>query len=164
MRQRRLLAKATAAAVVLVAFAILYFCLTDKCVLLTDSDTGARLGAFPVRNNGEFSVTFIHSVNQSPVTDIYQVRGHAIYVVRTVYFAFGAGVQSEIQSGQTLTYGDDGSMIVSGFDQRIETLSYIVGTVSDHVLEIDGLSIGLRDLCGQNTAVRFSVGRKLFVD
>lgn len=158
---KKLWVKATAAATALVAFTVLYFCLTDTCVLLRDGGTGRLLAAFPVENGGEFSVLFIHSVNMTPVTDVYQVRGRGIYVVRTVYYDFGAGVQSEIRDGQTLQYGSDGSMTVSGFDRRMDKLSYIVGTVSDHVLEIGGRSVSLRDLCGRNTTVRFSVGRRI---
>lgn len=161
MGLRRLWVRATAAAAVLVAFTVLYFCLSGKCVLLTDGETGRLLGAFPIKNSGEFSVSFIHSVNKTPVTDVYRVRGRDIYVVRTVYFDFGAGVQSEIGDGQTLQYGDDGSMTVSGFNKRMDKLSYIVGTVSDHVLDIGGSSVSLRELCGQNSTVRFSVGRRL---
>jgi hypothetical protein len=157
---RKLWVKATAAIAVLVAFTVFYFCFTDKCLLLRDGETGRLLAAFPIESGGEFSVTFIHSVNKTPVTDVYRVSGRDIYVVRTVYYGFGAGVQTEIEDGQTLSYGDDGSMIVTGIDKRMDKLSYIVGTVSDHVLEIGLNSVSLRDLCGQNTTVRFSVGRK----
>ncbi len=145
------------------AFTVLYFSLTDTCLLLKDGDSGRLLAAFPIQNGGEFSVTFVHSVNKTPVTDVYRVRGRGIFVIRTVYYSFGAGVQSEIQDGQTLEYGEDGSMTVSGFDRRMDKLSYIVGTVSDHVLEIGGRSVGLRGLCGQNTTVRFTVGRRLLL-
>lgn len=164
MGLRRLWVKAAAAAAVLAAFTVLYFCLSVRCILLTEGGTGRLLGAFPIENGGEFSVRFIHSVNKTPVTDVYRVRGRDIYVVRTVYFDFGAGVQSEIQDGQKLEYGKDGSMTVSGFDRRMDRLSYIVGTVSDHVLDIGGRSVSLRDLCGRNTTVRFSVGRRIFLN
>ncbi|NMA25673.1 MAG: DUF1850 domain-containing protein [Clostridiales bacterium] len=155
--------KAAAACVALVAFTVLYFCLSDTCLLLKDGDSGGLLAAFPIENGGEFSVRFVHSVNKTPVTDVYQVRGRGIFVVRTVYYSFGAGVQSEIGDGQTLEYGEDGSMTVGGFDRRMDKLSYIVGTVSDHVLEIGGRSVGLRELCGRNTTVRFTVGRRILL-
>lgn len=144
----------------LAAVIIFCFSVSEKCVLLTDGDTGKLLGAFPCEDHGEFSVSFIHSVNKTPVTDVYEVRGRDIFVVRTVYFSFGAGVQTELQDGQTLIYGEDGSMTVSGFEQRMDNLSYIVGTVSDHVLEIGGRTVSLRELCGKNTTVRFSIGRR----
>ena len=56
-----------------------------------------------------------------------------------------------------MEYGEDGSMIITGFDRRMDDLVYFVGTVSDHTLTLDdGQQISLRDLCGRNTKVRFS--------
>ena len=46
-----------------------------------------------------------------------------IYVVRTIYNNFGAGVQTEIEEGQKLEYGENGEMIVSGFDRIIVELT-----------------------------------------
>ncbi len=115
---------------------------------------------YRVEDGDEFSIRFIHSVNKSPLTDVYEIRNHRIYVVRTIYYGFGAGVQTQIEEGQTLTYGEDGSMIVSGFDREIPNLSYIVGTVSDHTLILGGEEISLRGLCGKNAMVAFSCERK----
>jgi hypothetical protein len=130
--------------------------LLSPCLVLRDGDTGKVISFYPVKEGDEFSITFVHSVNNSPVTDIYQIRNGKLYVVRTIYYSFGAGVQTEIEDGQTLDYGPDGSMIVSGFNIPMDNLSYIVGTVSDHELEIDGQSISLRELCGRNVTVRFT--------
>jgi hypothetical protein len=120
--------------------------------------------SFPVRDGDEFSVTFVHSVNKTPVTDVYQIRSGKIYVARTIYYAFGAGVQTELAAGQKLEYGQDGSMIVSGFNRLMDSLSYIVGTVSDHTLQIGEDRISLRELCGRNTTVRFVSGRRLVIN
>ncbi len=101
---------------------------------------------------------FVHSVNKSPVSDYYEIRSDGIYVVKTVYYGFGAGVQTELEEGQKLEYGDDGSMIITGFDKRMDNLIYFVGTVSDHTLTLnDGEQISLRDLCGRNAMVRFDI-------
>lgn len=104
----------------------------------------------------EFSVEFIHSVNKSPVEDFYQIREDGIYVVRTKYYGFGAGVQTELEEGQKLEYEDNGSsMVITGIDKKMDNLQYIVGTVSDHVLRLGKEEISLRDTCGRNTRVKF---------
>ena len=131
------------------------------CLTLTDGSNGRCLGAWPMDEGERFSVTFIHSVNQSPVTDVYEVRQDGIYVVETVYYDFGAGVQTEVMPGQTLRYTEDGGMAVSGFDQRIPELSYLVGTVSDHWLCVNHQTISLRDLCGRNHQAVFSYQHRL---
>lgn len=153
-----------AAVVVIIAASVFtYYAVTTPCIILRNGDSGKIIASYPVRDQDEFSITFVHSVNNSPVTDVYRIMNNRIYVVRTIYYSFGAGVQTELGEGQTLEYGEDGSMIVSGFNQPRDNLSYIVGTVSDHILEINGNTISLRELCGKNATVRFSYGRKLKV-
>lgn len=152
------------AVVVMTAFSVfIYYFITTPCLILRDGDTGKLIAAYPMNEGDEFSVTFVHSVNNSPVTDVYQIRNSRIFVVRTIYYSFGAGVQTEIEAEQTLEYGKDGSMIVSGFQRPMDKLSYIVGTVSDHILKINTKSISLRNLCGRNATVRFSYGRRLLI-
>ena len=155
---------AGAALVLMVASSVfLYFVFSTPCILLKDGDTGQVFAYYPVKEGDEFSVTFIHSVNNSPVTDVYELRDDKIFVVRTIYYSFGAGVQTEVGEEQTLEYGEDGSMIVSGFEKQLDSLSYIVGTVSDHILEIGNESISLRELCGRNATVQFVCGRRIFL-
>ncbi|NLY91835.1 MAG: DUF1850 domain-containing protein [Firmicutes bacterium] len=132
------------------------------CLTLKNGETGQVFRSFPVEEGEEFSVTFIHSVNQSPVTEVYQIRNGAIYVVRTIYYAFGAGVPTTLEEGQRLEYTEDGAMMITGINRRLERLSYIVGTISDHTLQIGREAISLRQLCGRNTTVQFLSGRRLF--
>ena len=147
-----------AAIMVVVIAAILAFALrSGDYLVLRNGDTDEEFARFRVSEGDEFSVTFIHSVNQYPLTDVYQIRDHKIYVVRTIYNNFGAGVQTEIEEGQTLEINENGEMVVSGFDLEMPWLSYIVGTVSDHTLTLHDKKISLRELCGRNCKVAFSV-------
>jgi hypothetical protein len=160
--QRKKLLTGAAIVIIITVSVILFFSFSSPCLILKNGDTGEVITSFSVKDGDEFSVTFIHSVNNSPVTDVYQIRNGKIYVDRTIYYAFGAGVQTVIEEGQSLEYGQDGSMIVSGFNRLMDRLSYIVGTVSDHTLQINGKVISLRELCGKNTTVKFVSGRRLF--
>ncbi|MBR2831944.1 MAG: DUF1850 domain-containing protein [Oscillospiraceae bacterium] len=125
--------------------------------MLSDADTGEIYLERPLSGEGVFSVTFIHSVNRSPVSDVYRVRGRRIFLTGTVYYGFGAGVPTELGPGESLTYGERGEMIVTGMDMEMTRLVYVVGTVSDHVLRIGEEEISLRDTCGRNTRVLFTV-------
>ncbi len=132
----------------------------DWYLTLRSGDTGEIYAQYSVKEGDTFSIGFVHSVNKTPVTDVYEVRDHQIYVIRTIYYDFGAGVQTILEDGQSLRYGEDGEMIVEGFDREMPDLSYIVGTVSDHTLTFDGREISLRNLCGKNAAVSFSIEHK----
>ena len=123
---------------------------------LTNGRTGEVFAKYRMKTGDTFGIRFIHSVNKSPLTDYYELRRDGIYVEKTVYYGFGAGVQTELEEGQKLTYGEDGSMIITGFDRKMQDLIYLVGTVSDHILILnDRKEISLRDLCGRNAMVRF---------
>ena len=125
-------------------------------LILEDPKEKTRYAEYEMAVGDSFSISFIHSVNKSPVIDYFEIRGDGIYGVKTVYYNFGAGVPSELEEGQTLTYGDDGSMILTGFNIRMNSLIYRVGTVSDHILTLeDGSEISLRDLCGRSARVGF---------
>ena len=151
-----------AAAIILVIAAVFLTLSHGWCLTVRDRDTGALYARYPMGENERFSVGFKHSVNLSPVIDVYEICDRRIYVEETVYYHFGAGVQTELNPGETLRYGEDGSMIVGNIHQDRTGVCYIVGTIYDHVLTVDGEEISLTDLCGRNTAIRFDVEWHLF--
>ena len=149
------------AIMVFIIAVLLFLSLGRTRLVLYNDETGEVYRRWLSRDKMEFSVEFVHSVNKSPVRDVFTVEGGEIRAKETVYGAFGAGVQSELEPGQTLTYDADGNMVVSGFDFTYDPLRYIVGTVSDHVLVIEGETVSLRELCGRNAHVAFAL-RGLF--
>jgi len=94
-------------------------------------------------------------VNKTPVKETYKIKNNEIYLEKCTYKSFGAGVLTELSENEKLEYDVDGNMVVSGINVHIPKLSYIVGTVSDHVLSINGKEISLRDLCGKNATAVF---------
>ena len=157
----RIVAIAAATLVVAAAVAIIGISIAPLRLVLTDADTGRTYAAFDLADGGEFSITFVHSVNKSPVTEVYVRRGRDIYVTTCIYSTLGAGVATTVEEGQHVERDAQGRWVLSGIDTKIDDLIYFVGTVSDHVLSIGGREISLRDLCGRNAKVRFSVRRSL---
>ena len=149
------------AAVIAIAFAAAVFfkfsAFQKEKLVLADSENGRIYASFEVEEGSEFAVEFIHSVNKSPVKDVFVIRDGKIVADKTVYSAFGAGVQTEIEDGQRLEYDKDGNMVVSGFDIVFPRVKYIVGTVSDHLLYIQDEAISLTDLCGKNAHIYFEL-------
>ncbi len=147
--------KAAATVIVAIIAAALLFH-PRHYLTLRDRDTGELYGRYALGEGERFSIGFTHSINLSPVIDVYQIENGDIYVEETVYYHFGAGVQTQLNEGETLSYGEDGSMVVGNIHQKRNNVGYIVGTVYDHILTVDGQQISLRDLCGRNAAVRFN--------
>lgn len=149
---------AAAAILVVAAAAVLaVFLLREPKLVLSNDETGKVYSRLPLKDGDSFSVTFRHSVNKSDVTEIYQRRGREIWLTGCVYYGFGAGVAEVLEPDWTLENGDNGEMIIGNIEMKMNDLTYIVGTVYDHILEVNGERIVLNDLCGKNAKVHFAI-------
>ncbi len=149
-----------AAAILVVAAAVALlsvYLLHTPGLVLSEQDTGRVFARIPLKDGDSFSVTFRHSVNKSDVTEIYQRRGNEIWLTGCVYYGFGAGVAEVLEPGWTLENGENGEMVIGNIEQKMYDLTYIVGTVYDHILDINGEKIILNELCGKNAKVCFSI-------
>lgn len=151
-----------AAAIILTVIAAALLAHPHCYLTLRNRDTRDLYARYPLGEGERFSVGFKHSINLSPVIDVYEIEDGDIYVEETIYYHFGAGVQTQLNPGEILSYGDDGSMIVGNIHQLRNDVGYIVGTVYDHILTVNGQEINLTDLCGKNAAVRFNYEFQLF--
>lgn len=145
-------------AVALVAAVIILIILSsfqEPVLVLEDNETGKIYMKIPVSDGEEFSVTFVHSVNKSPCSDIYQIRDGDIYLTKTTLYGFGAGVPTELYGDQVMTRGEDGEMIISNMDTLMTNIVYLAGTVNDHNLSVNGGDdICLQEVCGYNKHVK----------
>lgn len=145
-----------AAACTMVAAVLFFTALPAWQLVLSNPKTGEVYARFPVEEGSTFAVGFIHSVNKSPVIDCYEIQDGHIRVVSTLYYGFGAGVQSELNPGETLSYTADGGMVISGFSNNDRCGGIrAVSTAQDHWLTIDGKTYDLQDTLGAGTKVRF---------
>ncbi len=128
-------------------------------LVLSNADSGQVYATYPVENGDTFAVEFIHSVNKSPVRDVYEIREGEIWNTQCIYYGFGAGVEEELGEGETLSYGENGEMIISNIEKKIDNMVIVVGTISDHTLYLGDETISLRDLCGRSSKVLFSCQR-----
>mgnify|MGYP003294261157 CR=1 FL=1 len=143
--------------IIITAAAVLISFLSTPYLVMYVSDTNTRYITQKAEEGLMFSVEFIHSVNQTPVKDTYIIENEQIRAYSTTYRSFGAGVQTALEEGQTMTYDENGNMVITGFDITYDPLRYIVGTVSDHILTFSGEEISLRNMCGRNAKIVFEI-------
>ena len=145
----------TAAAIILIiAAALLLTARAGFYLTLRNKDTGELYARYRMDEGDRFSITFKHSVNQYPLTDTFEISEGKIYAEECKYYAYGAGVQVELNPGEELSYTDDGAMLITGIHQDRTGVCYAVATVYDFFLKVkDGSDISLRDLCGRNSLV-----------
>ena len=159
MKPTRIILLAAAAILVIAAVALFLLPRAGEAGLkLSDRDSGRVLGRYALADGESFSITFRHSVNKSDVTEIYQRRGREIWQTGCVYYGFGAGVAEELDPSWTLETGENGEMILGNIELCMDDLTYVVGTVYDHILTVGGEHIVLNELAGRNRKVHFSIG------
>jgi hypothetical protein len=126
------------------------------CLEIRDAVSGRLYGRWLLGEGGGFAVEFIHSVHQSPVRESFRAEDGEIRPVGVRFFSFGAGMESGVGEGRTLSRDGD-ALVLSGGGNGFRELNYIVGTVSDHLLLINGETVSLRDLCGKNAHIRIKI-------
>lgn len=149
--------------VVTMALLVLSSCkksnLENKNLVLYNYKMGYVIKKIPIKNDDFFSIEFMHSVNKSPVIDYYKFNDkNEIYVYKTIYYGFGAGVETELENNETLRYGDDGSMIIENIDKKIDNLVYYLSDLYDHTLRInDKDKMSLWEICGKKIMIKIQI-------
>ena len=146
-----------AAAMICIAAALLASARASEKLVLSDEDTGQVYLELPVRDGDRFSVTYTHSVHNTPVTETYEIRGEDIYVVEARFYTFGAGMQTEYPEGVTYSYAEDGAIVLTGYNTLCRDLIYCVSKYYDHTLEYKGEVWSLGEMCGKGTLVQFRI-------
>ena len=112
-----------------------------------------------LNKNDTFSISFIHSVNKTPVTDFYKFDDKKnIYIYKTNYMSFGAGMPTELNENENILYNDDGTMTIEHIDKKIDELTYYLSNIYDHTLSINETTkFSLWELCGKNKLIQITI-------
>lgn len=152
-------------AIVIVTMALLFLSscnlnkVENKKLILYNYNSGDEITSFPLKKDDYFYIKFTHSVNMSPVIDYYNFNDkNEIFVYKTIYYNYGAGVETELENGETISYGTDGSMIIENINKKIDPLVYYLSDIYDHKLSInDNDEISLWDVCGKNILINIVI-------
>jgi len=155
MRYKRLFA--VCAAIATFTAAVLFvFAFNGRYLILSNQATGVMLFYTEISEMESFSVSYVHSVNKSPVTEYYVIEDTEIYLTAMRFSAFGAGIPEQAGEGQTMRIEEDG-MVIDGFSRHIPYLCYFIGRTANHTLWWRGGSIPLDTLDEPGQPVLFTV-------
>ncbi len=127
-------------------------CLSAEC-------EGKRLLAWPIRAGEAFELTFTHSLNLSPITDVIEWTGSDLSVVKSVFKAFGAGVPVPADGIGTEIIHAGGHYELVGIDQHMQSLTILTQAVPNHHITLGGRSASLLTLAGEGKSVTIAVKR-----
>ena len=154
-RNRILVVSAALAALTLSVVILLFF--REPYLVLENAESGRIRFITSVQECERFSIGYIHSVNQSPVAEIYEIRDGRIVLVAFEFETFGAGIPTELEPGQTLVHLPGGGMRIEGFDRQMEDLRYLIAHATNLTLYIQGSEVPLNSLDEAGQSLRFSV-------
>lgn len=108
-----------------------------QAIVVSDATSGERLLAVPVENGSTVTVSYTHSVERTPVRDVYTVDGQRLTMARMEFSSYGYGLPSdaevELVDGQFVTYPE-----WSG-----ARLTVNPGHIAGHQLAVDGRTYDL---------------------
>lgn len=131
------------------------FCVISAIVLTDENDV--RLHAFKFEKGDEFTVRFIHSVNKTPVDEIYRIGDSGLELQETLFEDFNAGLQSYEEPGQKMELVGN-KIRISGMRRAVPNLVYRVGQiVANHTLIFNGEQIPLSKFVKPGSAIRFKL-------
>lgn len=135
-------ATAAAAAVALVALAGVAAAVPAGTVLVVaDAESGERLLVAPVGENTTVALEYTHSVERTPVRDVYAVRGDRLAMTRTEFESYGwgfpAGANVTRENGSFVARPDRSYAAVTVKPGRIAGHELVVG---DRRYDLVGLS------------------------
>ena len=102
--------------------------------LVVEDDGGETLLSVPVEENTTVTVAYTHSVEKTPVRDVYAVRDGGLVMTRMEFESFGAGLPSTVD----VERDTDRSFVYHPPDQRTRELIVATSRVAGHDLVVGG--------------------------
>lgn len=103
----------------------------ERALVVEDADTGERLLVEPVENETTVTLAYNHSVEGSPVRDVYAVRGDQLVMTRMEFASYGWGFPAQANVTR-----ENGSFVSHPDDVRLTELYVSPGYVAGHELYV----------------------------
>lgn len=126
-----------------------------KVLLASDFRTSEYLRSWRISQGDTFEVVYTHSVQLTPVSEIYMVQGKDIILTETYFQSFGAGLPSTTPYKFEIT---DNGFRIYDINEIIDNLVYRTGAVrANHILIIDDEEFKFTDFSKPREGVKFEI-------
>jgi len=124
--------------------------------VIRNAHTNEVLFATGFSEGESFSISYIHSLHQTPVIEGYKRYNGELVLDYVEFKSFGAGLPDVLEYGQTLTHLEDGGMRIDGFHRLIPDLHILIGHTTYHTLHIADQDILLKNLDAPGQSLHFA--------
>lgn len=106
---------------------------SSAATLEVANEEGEEIAAFAVNPKCGFAIQYTHSVALSPVTDYFTIRDGEIWLRKTEYSDFGAGLPHNPEDDQKMRF-DGGKVIIEDYNRKVSPFYVRVGRIANHKL------------------------------
>ncbi|MFP8957886.1 DUF1850 domain-containing protein [Natrialbaceae archaeon A-CW3] len=125
-----------------------------RTLVVSDAETGDRLLEVDVDDGTEVSISYTHSVEKTPVEDVYVVDDDRLRMTKMVFQSHGAGLPSD----ETVERTDDGFVVER--NTPFETLRVTPGEIAGHELVVGDERYDLVERSNGSVAVSVEVDER----
>ena len=145
--------------IILIACALFFFVPFARKFVILNYNTNQILYLADVKSGDRFSIVYIHSVNKSPIEEVFIIDDeYNIALSKAVFKSFGAGIPSNFDDGGRFEFFED-RIEVLYYSRKIDKLILRIGTIADHRFMMDGKNIRLNELSDPQSSIRFLADR-----
>ncbi len=126
---------------------------SERVLVVADADTGEPILVSPVEDGTEVTLAYTHSVEKTPVHDVYAVDGSELEMTEMRFQSYGAGLPA--RANVTTENG----WFVFDPPGRYERIYVAPGDVANHELRVGDERYDLVELSGGESVELFVVKR-----
>jgi len=135
---------------------VLFLLCSPVHFLVIRSANGSIIDSYQLGSGEEFAVRYIHSVQKTPVIEVFRVDfGEGIELRETVYTDFGAGLPFLLEGSAVFESGG-GKFRIYGIKKLLSDVVFRVGRFADYNLLLRGREIPFTQFEKPGNPLRFS--------
>lgn len=142
---------------ILILILITLFTPIKKQFTIINGNTGKFVYLDDIEKYKNFYITFIHSVNRTPVNEYYKIVDDRIILYKTSFYSYGAGMSDGSDIPNSIMTFNENGLVQLDLYKEFNEITYYVGTFANHTLHFGDKELMLKDLLEPKSPAIFSI-------
>lgn len=145
--------------IILIALVIFFVPLIEQFTI-SNKKTDQLVFFGNVDDYKDFYISFIHSVNKTPVNEYYRIENNRFIVYKTTFYSYGAGMPDGSDNPNIqIIFNDDGLVEIDNINKEFSEFTYMVGTYAEHTMHTANESFKLEKYVEPQEPALFKIRR-----
>ncbi|KXG78821.1 hypothetical protein AN618_01590 [Fervidicola ferrireducens] len=143
-------------AIVLLAGFFAFFRIEREKVLIIENERDKTRTVVGVKS-GEFAITFVHSIERTPVYEFYRINDDGTLTLKEArFYSLGTGLPFYADGG----FKNEGGAFVVSMSRTLRQIPLRVSPVPGHAVLVDGRKIYFTDIAKTEDLLTISAGHR----